>query len=242
MNTLHLRIFAGLLAAALLRASVFAEGGPPPDLLRWHHYAEPVFPLQLTNTQVIDGFANVVFTFDDEGYVTDRVVTAASHPAFTVAVMEATQSWRIDTRTLAAHLRRETLRFNFHRDGAVITLTHREAIKTAFTAYGDFGATALSTCRETDLERPLQLSTSASAEYPPELKSRGVRGRATLSFIVDAAGRVRVPAVTDATDPAFGAAALTALRQWNFAPTVQGGIPVLVIAERTFVFGTPTGK
>ena len=47
VNTLYLRFFTGLLAAALAGANCFAEGGEPPDLLRWHRYAEPVFPQQL---------------------------------------------------------------------------------------------------------------------------------------------------------------------------------------------------
>ncbi|MEO5960174.1 MAG: hypothetical protein ABIR80_13750, partial [Opitutaceae bacterium] len=132
MNTSGLCCFVVLLAGAFAPTpSTFA--GEPPDLLRWHRYAEPGFPPQLMSTQVLDGFAGVVFAFDEAGFVTDRIVTAASHPAFTASVIEATRHWQIDTRALSRHLRRETLRFDFHRRGSIVTMTNRDASKAMFS-------------------------------------------------------------------------------------------------------------
>jgi TonB family protein len=216
-----------------------ASTGSAPDLLRWQRYADPVFPAQLLPTPVQDGFASVVFTFDDAGRITDRIVIAASHPAFTVAVIDATKDWQVDTRELAPHIRRETLRFNFQRTGSIVALSNRDAAKALFSSYGDFAASAVGTCREEFLDRPLRNATQVSADFPPEMKARSVGGYATVSFIVDAIGRVRVPAITAATNPAFAAAALVALRQWTFFPAHQRGRPVQVIVERTVVFEKP---
>ena len=47
-----------------------------------------------------------------------------------------------------------------------------------------------------------------------------------IVFVVDAAGRVEEPRVQSASDPAFEAPALAAIRQWKFEPGRRGGQPV----------------
>jgi len=79
----------------------------------------------------------------------------------------------------------------------------------------------------------------APPAYPAEMKAR-IKGKAVVSFRVDTRGRVLDPAVASATDPAFGIAALEAIRQWRFVPRVKGGIPVESEAEMPFVFDPPS--
>jgi len=74
--------------------------------------------------------------------------------------------------------------------------------------------------------------------YPAALQTK-VKGRAVIGFRVDANGRVLEPAVATATDPAFGAAALEAIRQWRFVPRVKGGVAVESAAEMPFAFDPP---
>ena len=94
-----------LVAATLLASAVAAE---PPDHLRWHRYEAPEFPPALNASLVREGFAVLTFTFDDDGHLTDRLVLAASHPAFNAAVLEAAREWRIDTAGLSSSRRRES--------------------------------------------------------------------------------------------------------------------------------------
>jgi TonB family protein len=192
----------------------------------------------LLSTLIHDGSASVVFTFDETGRITDRVALHASHPAFVVAVFEAVRRWEVDTTKLPRFLRRETVHYSFKRDNVIITRTQREAMKAVFTPYGDEKGMAFNTCREDELDTPLKTVTSVAPEFPPALKERHVRGRATVSFIVDAEGRVRVPAITDATDPEFGEAVLAAMRQWRFSRSYLGGLPIQVMTDRTFSFGS----
>src|SRR4051812_20973681 len=56
-----------------LLAATFAVAAGPPSFLRWRSYEEPDFPPRLLSTVVRDGFAAVMFTFDDHGRITDRV-------------------------------------------------------------------------------------------------------------------------------------------------------------------------
>lgn len=233
-----------LLACSCLGAGVVggAEISEAPDFLRWRRYEPPAFPAELHPTAVRDGFATVVFTFDDAGRITDRLVIAASHPAFTASVIAATLQWEVDPTGLAPSLRRETARFEFVRRNAIVSMTQRDASKAAFSIYGDAAAVALETFREDVIDATLKISTGAKPDYPAALRAAGTEGHATISFIVDGEGRVRVPVIASATHADFGAVTLAALRQWRFAPGRRTGKIVQVIAERTVSFRLPDAK
>lgn len=226
---------ATLIAGSLFAATAWAaEDGP--DFLRWRSYEEPAFPAQLQHTVVRDGFATLVFTFDDTGRVTDRIVIAASHPAFSVSVLEAAQHWHLDSAGLPEFARRDMIRFEFQRSRSIVTMTQRDATKAAFSQYLDEGASAVRTYHERELGERLRPLAMASPTYPEVLRPRGIQGTATLSFVIDAEGGVRVPALTHATDPEFGFAALAALAQWRFSPPRHRGLPAQVMVERMVVF------
>jgi TonB family protein len=61
--------------------------------------------------------------------------------------------------------------------------------------------------------------------YPPALKKRGIKGKAVISVNVTSTGFVLDAALKSATDPAFGQAALVAVRQWWFLPPIKDGVP-----------------
>jgi TonB family protein len=226
-----------LLVGLPLLTTSLGLAAPPPDHVPWRAYEEPVFPAQLLSTLIRDGSASVVFTFDETGRITDRVALHASHPAFVVAVFEAARHWEIDTTKLPHAIRRETVAYDFQRSTVIISRTERDAMKAAFTPYGDERGVAFSTCREEQLGVPLETLATSVPEFPSALKARQIRGSATVSFIVDAGGGVRVPAVIDATEPEFGEAVLAAVRQWRFSSPQVGGFPIQVMVERTFSFG-----
>ena len=60
-----------------------------------------------------------------------------------------------------------------------------------------------------------------------------------MDFLIDEEGRVRLPAVSRATNEAneeLAAAAVTAVTQWRFEPPTAKGKPVLVRAQQDFAF------
>lgn len=63
-------------------------------------------------------------------------------------------------------------------------------------------------------------------EYPKSLRKAGVKGEAIVAMHITRQGVVVDPAIDRATDPAFGEAALVAVRQWRFLPQVKGGRPI----------------
>jgi TonB family protein len=77
-------------------------------------------------------------------------------------------------------------------------------------------------------------------EYPPALRKQNTKGQAVITVRIGANGAVFDPVVKSATDPAFGEAALAAVKLWRFLPMVKNGYPVETKADVPVVF-TPPG-
>ena len=78
-----------------------------------------------------------------------------------------------------------------------------------------------------------------SPVYPPELKAANLKGHAIVSVRIGANGAVYDPLVKSATDPAFGEAALRAVRIWRFLPRVKDDYPVETKVDVPIVFAQP---
>lgn len=59
--------------------------------------------------------------------------------------------------------------------------------------------------------------------FPPEMRGKKIEGVVTVTFVVDASGKVADPRVEKSSHPAFDKPALDAVRQWKFEPAVKGG-------------------
>jgi TonB family protein len=231
-----------LLAGGLLLASAQAATAPAPDSVPWRSYEEPAFPRELLMTLVMDGFAQIAFSFDATGRIDDCIVLEASHPAFATAVVEATKKWSVNVSKGDPYNRREIVRFNFQRHEVVISRTQRDAAKAALNPSGERPAIVPHTFQEEDLDEMLEPLKAVAPVYPPALKKEQIEGRASVSFVIDALGGVHVPAVTFATEPEFAEAALAAIRQWQFPVPRRDGRPVQVITGRVFRFDAAEGN
>ena len=54
------------------------------------------------------------------------------------------------------------------------------------------------------------------------------RGEARIEVLIDEEGKVRLPRIVEATDPAFGYAAVQAVTEWRFEPPTAAGKPAIV--------------
>jgi TonB family protein len=86
---------------------------------------------------------------------------------------------------------------------------------------------------------PPQLFFAPPPEYPPALRKANIKGQAVISGRIVANGEVLDPVVKSATDPAFGQAALDAVKQWRFLPRVKDDYPVETKADLPIVFAPP---
>lgn len=226
-----------LLAVCLAVVSAQAATAPAPGTVPWRTYEEPAFPRQLLMTLVMDGFAQIAFSFDATGRIDDCIVLGASHPAFATAVGESSKKWTVDPSPRDPYYRREIVRFNFQRHEVVVSRTQRDTAKEALNPSGDRPATVPHTISEEDLDELLKPLKTVAPVYPAALKEKQISGRVSVSFVIDALGGVHVPAVSFATEPEFAEAALVAIRQWQFPIPRRDGQPVQVFAGRSFRFG-----
>lgn len=73
-------------------------------------------------------------------------------------------------------------------------------------------------------------------EYPEALRKAGVKGKAVVTIRITPQGTVLDPVVESGSDPAFGEAALAAVRQWRFLPSVKDGRAIEAWVNMPFDF------
>jgi TonB family protein len=88
--------------------------------------------------------------------------------------------------------------------------------------------------------RPPERVKDVKAVYPAEAQRSGAQGVVVIEATVDATGKVR-NAVVLRSIPLLDAAALEAVRQWEFAPTIVNGqaVPVIFTTTVNFTLGSP---
>jgi protein TonB len=74
--------------------------------------------------------------------------------------------------------------------------------------------------------------------YPPAALAEGVKGVVILEAVIGADGRVTDVRVLRSI-PLLNQAAIDAVRQWEYQPTLMNGVPVAVIMTVTVVFTLP---
>ena len=88
-------------------------------------------------------------------------------------------------------------------------------------------------------DAPPRFFFGPSPEYPPALKAANLKGHAVIAVRIGSNGAVFDPTVKSATDPAFGDAALQAVKMWRFLPRVRNDYPVEAKVDIPIVFAPP---
>jgi protein TonB len=73
---------------------------------------------------------------------------------------------------------------------------------------------------------PVKLVRQTRPVYPPELQQLGVEGIVMLRAIISKDGAVLNPKVVNSVDPRLAKAALDAVSQWVYQPSLLNGEPV----------------
>ena len=75
--------------------------------------------------------------------------------------------------------------------------------------------------------------------YPPEALERGAQGVVILETAIGTSGAVTDARVLRAIDPALNAAAMEAVKQWEFSPAMLDDMPTAIIMSVTVSFSIP---
>jgi len=82
------------------------------------------------------------------------------------------------------------------------------------------------------LDAPLKPVSQRSPVFPTSLHGQVERGEAKIEILIDEEGKVHLPRIVEATNPAFGYAAMQAVIGWRFEPPKARGKTAVV---RVFV-------
>ena len=192
---------------------------------------EPVYPYDRLLAGD-SGSATVELEVGDNGRVSGVQLVEATAPEFGAALVAAAEAWGFEpalngTAPVAVRLR----------------AVHAFAPPPAEDSNGRLAA-ALRPGGEgvagpAGLDQRLKPLWRGFPVYPSALRAAKAVGKATIEFIIDRDGRVRLPRVKDATHDEFGWAAATAISQWVFERPRRHGEPADVTVSIPVDFTAP---
>jgi TonB family protein len=89
------------------------------------------------------------------------------------------------------------------------------------------------------LDAPLKPLSRRAPVFPTGLTAENEQGEAMIDCLIDEEGRVRLPRIVSASNPAFGYSAMQACAAWWFEPPKAGGKPAVVRVRVPFRFAPP---
>jgi TonB family protein len=208
-----------------------SQGTSPPKVLGIYPI---VYPFELERTNVA-GEAKARMLLSDTGHVVGVRIVSCSRQEFGLALAAAVQGF---TYTPAK------------KDGS--------AVPSVIEFDQEFDSDQLATPedsrlffleRHTDhihpisaLDAPPHPLSIRHPLYPSALVGTGLVGDATVEFLIQENGWVRLPRIVAASEPDFGYAAAEAVASWAFRPPTIHGQPVVARARVSFKFKAKTSS
>jgi TonB family protein len=179
-------------------------------------FADPVYPDALRR-EGVSGSAKVNFAVDAQGQVAEVAVVEATREEFGAALAAAVASWQFKPLAHGGEFARHDFSAQWRFEQPTSGNTSPECLQA--------------------LEADAAQVAPGKLDHRPELlyqrqpiSPAGVpaTGRVEIEAVISRTGRVCWPKVLQATDPALGWAAATAVNQWYFTPPRLQGQPVAV--------------
>ena len=86
------------------------------------------------------------------------------------------------------------------------------------------------------LVQQAKLTYAPQPDYPEAARAKGIEGEVVLEVVISLEGVPYSFELLNSSDPALGDAALKAVRQWRYKPTLLNGAPVEVVTDITVRF------
>lgn len=182
-----------------------AQLPPAPPLVE---RIEPVYP-PLAQQARISGVVTLKTTIAANGSV-QHIEVASGHPLLVPAALEALKQWKFQPQSAEGTYRVE------------IPFTLGNSAAAAEQAQGKVLTVAIGVAVQAH-----KLVHHVDPVYPPEVRAAGVEGSVTLKVLIDENGSVASIEPVDG-NPALALAAIQAVKQWTYQPTLLNGKPVKV--------------
>lgn len=194
-----------------------------------------VYPSSMLYNGIHSGEVRIVISVDEQGKLTDYLVTGYTHQDFANSAVAAIKRWKYQPALVRGEPRmsRAEVHFEFRNKGVVVqSLPGALDGRMVLNSFGE--SYVYAPCRLRDLD---QIPTPVQKLVDPVTKGDDRSHKVTVGFFIDEEGRTRMPAVDrSSADDFFAAAVAVAVEQWRFNPPLRKGRPVLVYAEQPFTF------
>ncbi|MFT3783403.1 MAG: TonB family protein [Nibricoccus sp.] len=189
----------------------------------------PVYPYPLLQTMT-KGKTLVAFVVDEKGRVASVQVLEATKPEFGLAMTAAIESFTFvpalkggrPTKTIMKMEQEFDRRHVDKRDNDLLALERKHPERII---------------DETGLGAKLVVVSRVTPHFPANLKGKVAEGSAKIEILINSEGKVCLPRIVEASDPAFGYAAVQAVVSWRFEPPKAGGKTVVARVQLPFHFG-----
>lgn len=192
----------------------------------------PAYPYNLLSNGT-NGSATVHLVINDTGRVVFSQITKSTHPEFAASLLAAADHFKYAPATLKGStvISNVVYEHEFYAPSLRFLTTYRDSDSTS--DYDDYSLLSLEKKNSPKIIPVNKLDSvpdPVSQRKPlfPLAAPDGISsGKATIEFLIDETGQVRLPRIINATDPAFGYAAAQTITQWRFTPPLQNGKPVI---------------
>lgn len=230
------RILAGLLAIAWLPAAPLAADVAEEFVpCKIHQRVKVQFPVRAFHEGILRGEVMLMLEVDRDGHLGDVLAFAHTGDEFARAALDAVAQWAFSPALLAQEPigSVNTINIQFEVNGVTARtklLGEPEAQPVSGERYL-YRAFVLS-----ELDAVPKALAQPSPVYPRDWIIEGKTGAVTLDYFIDERGQTRFPRVVGKADELLGAAAVEAVKSWQFEPPLRNGRPVLAQVRQVFNF------
>ena len=181
----------------------------------------PIYPHDLRAAGV-RGTASATMVIDERGRVVAVAGIKADRPEFGQALAAALETYQFDPALRAGKPVKSLLRYEQKFN------TRELGDESGDWVLNDEKKHPEKIVPAGKLDHALKPISQRPPIFPVTLPAGVTGGRADVECLIDRNGRVQLPRVVEATDPAFGYAAVQALAAWRFDPPTVNGREVMV--------------
>jgi len=230
----------GMLATEARFSSGLSDGTDGATRPQPIYKVEPVYP-EAAIAEGISGIVILRITPDKVDGTVAEVTMIGGNPIFEEAAIEAVSQWRYDPDTLNTIPPVFPTVIEFRADGTVyINFTSfitGSILGKLKSATGDTGGDTPDQLpvRVGGADMQGKLIHTVAPIFPEAAKAEGINGVVELDVVIDEEGSVTNIAVISG-DPVLRQAAIDAVKQWRYSPTMLNGVPIPVRAEVRVTF------
>jgi TonB family protein len=205
--------------------SDYGPGDSPPHLVTTRPI---VYPYELERRGV-SGRAKVRMLVSKNGEVAGVTILSSSQPEFGLALAAAAQGFFYASAIKGEHSYRCITEFSQDFDASHPLNPDDVRLLSMESQGGGVYPVA-------GLDGQPRLLKTRRILYPSALEGTGLIGDATVEFLIQEDGMVRLPRIVHASKPEFGYAAVEAVASWRFEPPRFHGKPVVARVRESFNF------